>query len=175
MQNGFRGFSYFCHEAAKIKILEKTQWNRRRSFLYFHFIFSLFFPCVHLQCTFSRYANNYRYIIPYEINAQWWRRDLVQKGLEEGGGGGGGHFKNRYCQGGGGVQFSYVIILGRGVNFWYITLFWKPPLDWFGQKFLNNLACEFAVHFSCRNAEMNLISTNRFKSFKQAESIFIYL
>ena len=34
MQNAFRGFSYFCREAAKLKILEKTQWNRTDHFCF---------------------------------------------------------------------------------------------------------------------------------------------
>ena len=130
-------------------------------------------------CTFkvSRYAANNRCLIAYEINAQGWKKRLGPEGV--GGGGFGCIWKIVIAKG---VEGDTIFICnyfrgGGRVKFWYITLFWKPTPDWLGQKFLNNLACEFAVHFPCRNAEMNLISTttNRFKSFKQTGSIFIYL
>ena len=66
------------------------------------------------MCTLkiSRYAADYRHLIAYEMNAHGWKKRLRLEGV-----GGGAHLKNCYCQaGGGGVQFSYVIILG-GVSF----------------------------------------------------------
>ena len=68
-------------------------------------------------CTFkiSRYAAYCRYLIAYEINAHGWKKRLGLKGV-----GGGCILKNCYCQGGGGVQLSCVIVVfffGGGVKF----------------------------------------------------------
>ena len=66
-------------------------------------------------CTFkiSRYTANYRHLIAYEINAQGWKKRLSLEGV---GGGGGG------------VQFSYVIILvGYSFDTPHFYTFLNPP------------------------------------------------
>ena len=74
------------------------------------------FQCTNfsLGCTFkiSPYSADYQYLIAYEIIAQGWKKRLGLEGV----GGEGVHFKNCYCQvgGGGKIQFSYVIIFGGG-------------------------------------------------------------
>ena len=67
-------------------------------------------------CTFkiSRYAATWlRHLTAYEINAQGWKKRL-SRGWG-GGGEGAVHFKNCYCQGGGGAIFICNYL--RGVQF----------------------------------------------------------
>ena len=73
----------------------------------------------------SCYTANYRHLIVYEINAQGWKKRLSLEGV---GMGGGVHFKTCYCQEGGGVQFSYVIILvGYSFDTPHFYTFLNPP------------------------------------------------
>ena len=62
----------------------------------------------------SLYPTDYRYLVAYEIIAQGWKKRLCLEGV--GGGEGGCILKIIIAKGGGGVQFSSVIIFW-GVKF----------------------------------------------------------